>query len=390
MGSGGLRRVFMCAVLVVPASVLAAEGDANPLRGRWSVREGSGKPVYLFQDGDREADLFSYHMRDSNKDGIDEVRLSHERDAIVMQSQGYPNHPTASFPNSGNPNSILVQEFTFRLPLEPRLARQITRLPMGPIGVALNGVVFFNPFEQQGMNAVEGYSEVWLDSCCGHPQQTGVYHYHKYPTCVKSPFPDDGSRHSPVIGFAFDGFPIHGPYESEGVMAKDVEGTRSLDVCNGHSDAERGYHYHVTPGRFPYVIGGYRGVPEASNNRGLRHAGTGAIDDNAEGKSRMEGVIADVRPGSVPRGGRREVTIVLDPAAARRGPLPAGRPSWVQIGPYEAVSIDRQGDVVTATLDVPNDASLGMLLDCHIEFTPAGTGRPVLAFKKNDVTRVVE
>jgi len=390
MISGALRLGFIWAVLVLAGTVLAAEGDANALRGRWSVREGGGKPVYLFRDGDRQADLFSYHMRDSNKDGIDEVRLSHERDAVVMQSQGYPNHPTADFPNSGNPNSIRVQEFTFRLPLEPRLAPQITRLPMGPIGVALNGVVFFNPFEQGGMNAVDGYSEVWLDSCCGHPQQTGVYHYHKYPTCVKSPFPDDGSRHSPVIGFAFDGFPIHGPYESDGVMAKDLEGPRSLDVCNGHSDAERGYHYHVTPGRFPYVIGGYRGVPESSNNRGLRHAGTGAIVDNAEGKSRMEGVIADVRPGSMPRGGRREVTIVLDPAAARRGPLPAGKPSWVQIGPYEASAIDRNADVVTATFDIPNDASLGMLLDCHIEFMPEHAGRPVLAFKRNDVMRVVE
>jgi hypothetical protein len=97
-----------------------------------------------------------------------------------------------------------------------------------------------------------------------------------------------------VIGFAFDGFPIHGPYESDGVMAKDLEGDRALDVCNGHEDSERGYHYHVTPGRFPYVIGGYHGVPEPSNNRGLRWMGTGAIEDNAEGESRMEAVIAEV------------------------------------------------------------------------------------------------
>ena len=98
---------------------------------------------------------------------------------------------------------------------------------MGPIGMALNGVVFFNPFEAGGMNAIEGYSEVWLDSCCGHPQQHGVYHYHKYPSCVKSPFADDGQRHSPVLGFAFDGFPVHGPYEEAGVMARDLKG----DAC---------------------------------------------------------------------------------------------------------------------------------------------------------------
>ena len=219
--------VFAC-VAALPACPLWAEeppAGAVPIGGRWFVRQGDDKPTYFFRDGDRFIDLFSYHQRDSNKDGIDEVRPRHEPDYLVVESQGYPNHPTALFPNSGNPNSIRVQEFTFRLPLEPRRAAEITTLPMGPIGMALNGVVFFNPFEQGGMNAVDGYSEVWLDSCCGHPQQTGIYHYHKYPTCVKSPFPDDGHAHSPVIGFAFDGFPVHGPYESDGVMARDVEGS---------------------------------------------------------------------------------------------------------------------------------------------------------------------
>ena len=375
------------ATIAIAALLAPAVDAAEPVGGRWSLEPGHEKPRYLFRDGDNSVDLFSYHQSDSNKDGTDEVRLRHEPEFLVIESQGWPNHPTATFPNSGNPNTIRVQEFTFRLPLEPRKAAEITRLPMGPIGVALNGVVFFNPFEQGGMNAVAGYSEVWLDSCCGHPQQTGVYHYHKYPTCVKSPFPDDGTRHSPVIGFAFDGFPIHGPYESDGVMAKDLEGDRALDVCNGHEDAERGYHYHVTPGRFPYVIGGYRGVPEPSNNRALRWMGTGAIKDNAEGESLMEAVIAEVRPGILPRGGRREVTLVLDPAVARRGPIPDTKPSWVQFGPYEAVAIAREGNTITATIDVPADASLGMLLDCHLEFE---AGRRTRAVKKNDVLRIVE
>jgi len=215
-----------------------------PVGGHWFLKPGA-KPVYYFRDGERYLDLFSYHERDSNGDGIPNIALSHIETHLVMKSQGYPNHPTAIFPNSGNPNAIQVQDFEFRLPLRPRLAEQITRVPMGPIGVALNGVVFFNPFEQGGMNAVAGYSEVWLDSCCGHPQQTGVYHYHKYPSCVKSPFPDEGAEHSPVLGFAFDGFPVHGPYESRELMARDLTienagAVRPLDVCNGHVDEQRG------------------------------------------------------------------------------------------------------------------------------------------------------
>lgn len=412
------------AVLLAP--LFSAGGRAEdlpagvePIGGRWFLRthdEAGGRldpPRYLYRDlvGEETqlVDLFSYHQRDSNGDGIDEVRISHEPGSglhpagfLVIRSQGYPNHPTAIFPNSGNPNSIQVQDFTFRLPLEPRLADLTTRLPMGPVGTALNGVVFFNPFEQGGMNAVEGYSEVWLDACCGHPQQTGVYHYHKYPVCVKSPFKDDGERHSPIIGFAWDGYPIHGPYEADGVMAHESDKLTSsglaLDACNGHADPARGYHYHATPGRFPYILGGYRGVVEPSNNRGLRRAGDGAIENNAEGETIADPAIVAVRPGAVASGGKREVTIELDPregisprgAGRQPGPMPEGAPSWVQIGPYEATAIRREGNLVTITLEIPEDATLGVLLDCHLEFERAARGGRNRVYKRNDVLRVVE
>ena len=126
-------------------------------------------------------------------------------------------------------------------------------LPMGPIGVAVNGVVFFNPFDAGMMDATD-----MMDQCCGHPAPDNQYHYHKYPICVNSPWDDDGEGHSPVIGWAFDGFPIYGPYESRGMMAKDVAG--GLNDFNVEWDSDRGWHYHVTPGNFPYIIGGYWGV----------------------------------------------------------------------------------------------------------------------------------
>ena len=401
----GIAAALM--MLCASPTTQAAEPPTGlqPIGGRWFVKTGdakagvpkpgdakvgdaksNAKPVYFYKDGERFVDLFSYHVLDSNKDGIDNLRLSHDKQFLIVESQGYPNHPTAVFPNSKNPNAMRVQNFTFRFPLEPRLASQITRLPMGPIGMALNGVVFFNPFEQQGMNAVEGYSEVWLDSCCGHPQQTGVYHYHKYPSCVKSPFADDGHQHSPIIGWAFDGFPLHGPYESDGVMAKDIAGSQALDVCNGHEDALRGYHYHVTPGRFPYILGGYAGVVEASNNRGLGQGRTGPIENNAQPGTQQEPVIAAVRPGIAARGKKHSVLIELAPENARREGLPADKPTWVQLGPFEAKTISRTGNTVTAEIDIAADATVGVFLDCHLEF---GGKRP-LVIKKNDVFRVVE
>jgi hypothetical protein len=394
--SGYSRREFLTGSLVAvwggARFVQAAEQPANlrQIGGAWHVSEGP-QPIYCFHDDGRYVDLFSYHQKDSNGDGIPNLRMRHDERFLIVRSQGYPNHPTAVFPNSGNPNTIRVQDFEFRFPLVPQRAAEITRLPMGPIGMAINGVVFFNPFEQGGMNAVEGYSEVWLDSCCGHPEQRGVYHYHKYPSCVKSPFPDDGEQHSPVLGLAFDGFPIYGPYEGREQLARDLsttgDGPPALDVCNGHEDRVRGYHYHVTPGRFPYILGGYAGVPEPSNGRGLRRAGTGAIKNNAEGQTRLPAVIARVTPGTARRGAKHTVVLELDPSQVRRRPLPEGAPSWVQLGPWEATSITREGNRVSCQIEIPADASRGQLLDCHIEF---GTGANPTAFKKSDVLRVID
>jgi len=190
---------------------------------------------------------------------------------MIVHTRNLPNHPTALFPNRlTNPNSIQEGDHTYYIPVEPvrnlkAVAMDKTNsnkaLPMGTIGFAINGVCFFNPFDAGQMEAVS-----IMDRCCGHPSPTNQYHYHKYPVCVKSPFADDGEGHSPLIGFAFDGFPIYGPYVAKGVMAKDVK-ENPLDDFNMRNDDERGWHYHVTPGKYPYIIGGFAGAPDPRNLR---------------------------------------------------------------------------------------------------------------------------
>lgn len=203
----------------------------------------------------------------------DNVILTFTKTHLVVRSHNLPNHPTAVFPDvsrvlDGNPNVIREQDQTFYLPLEPRANVQHkamtgieNRYVMNPgaIGVAVNGVVFFDPYDADAVPAF------WrLDRCCGHPSPRSQYHYHKYPVCVKSPWRDDGTDHSPLIGFAFDGFPVYGPYEANGVMAKDLK-ENPLNEFNLHEDAARGPHYHVTPGKFPHIIGGYWGFVEPRN-----------------------------------------------------------------------------------------------------------------------------
>ncbi len=273
------------------------KGTLLPLGGRWyyEAKSGETQPPAIFDH--TNADRLLYHdakwqapfdgnmtswLRAGDKDrqGIiatadqfvaDNVTVEFDGETMIIHTKGLPNHPTGKFPQEGfgpqsNPNFIQEHDRTYFIPLNPKVnPRHIFTttdnsnhaLPMGPIGIAVNGVVFFNPFDAQSQDATN-----MMDRCCGHPAPDGTYHYHKYPVCVNSPWSDEGKEHSPLIGWAFDGFPIYGPFESAGVMAKDLTGSNALNDFNLHWDKERGWHYHVTPGKFPYIIGGYWGTED--------------------------------------------------------------------------------------------------------------------------------
>jgi hypothetical protein len=214
----------------------------------------------------------------------DNVTVRFDTTSMIIRTKGLPNHPTGKFPQPGfgpdsNPNFIQEHDRTYYIPLDPKvnpnhiattMDNSNHALPMGPIGVAVNGVVFFNPFDAQSTDATS-----MMDRCCGHPSPDNTYHYHKYPICLNSPWSDEGNAHSPLIGWAFDGFPIYGPYESAGVMAKDVTGASALNDFNMQWDSTRGWHYHVTPGKFPYIIGGFWGYEDSRDKSHGRGPGNG-------------------------------------------------------------------------------------------------------------------
>jgi hypothetical protein len=184
------------------------------------------------------------------------VKVEVTDELLIVKSDGIPDHDTGPFPNRNNPNTIQKQNYTFKIPRKPVRANTITKLPMGPIGVAINGVPFYNPYNAEGQDAAK--TEVF-DDCCGHPDPRGRYHYHIYPTCIYTPFKrDEAGKHSDLLGYAFDGYAIYGPNGENGKPPGD------LDECNGHEDKDRGYHYHVT-NKFPYILGGYRGVVAKAN-----------------------------------------------------------------------------------------------------------------------------
>jgi hypothetical protein len=172
-----------------------------------------------------------------------------------------PSHPTGIFPIAAtdpayaydkNPNGIKDQTLTYSLPLTPSYGSP--NCMGGQSGVMLTGVALFNGFDAGGRDA--GAWEI-QDSCDGHPQSGGEYHYHTLSSCITNI-----SVHT-VIGFALDGFPITGPQ----VSAHNILTTADLDECHGITSqigldgkTVTMYHYVMTQD-FPYSVSCFRAPP---------------------------------------------------------------------------------------------------------------------------------
>jgi YHYH protein len=190
---------------------------------------------------------------------------------ITIKTTGAPDHKSVYYPTTNplyeafsgttfggttfvkNPNSISTLNYTFKIPLNPAVAANHAATALGAIGVALNGVPFYNQYagpNQPLTNEIISFDQSW-----GHPAQAGRYHYHVEPlylTNVKA-------TKSSLLGFLLDGFPVYGPEENGAAVT-------GLDAYHGHttvtSDYPTGiYHYHIT-NTDPYINGsGYYGTP---------------------------------------------------------------------------------------------------------------------------------
>lgn len=182
---------------------------------------------------------------------------------VVIRTTDVPDHPSPYFgagtanyeaPTAGvqvNPNRIASQNIVFRIPATPRDATP-SDTPLGPIGVASNGVVLFNQYAAGRMPLT---NEIFsFDRFNGHPSPSNQYHYHVEPVWLTS-----ARGKATFIGMLLDGFPVYGTTDDGGTAPAD------LDSCNGHlgvkDDYPQGvYHYHVTSAP-PYIAGCFHGAP---------------------------------------------------------------------------------------------------------------------------------
>ena len=195
------------------------------------------------------------------------VQISSDGTTRTINSNGLPssNEPTGVFPiqttddaysYDRNPNSIAAQSASYSLPAKPQKAASPSCI-RGTVGVAKNGVAIFDGLDAAARDAVAHEVQ---DGCAGHPQAAGVYHYHSLPTCLNAG--KSKRKHSKLVGWILDGFPIFGYRGKHGELLTDAD----LDVCHGHTHRvkidgkkQRIYHYHATL-EYPYTLGCFRGA----------------------------------------------------------------------------------------------------------------------------------
>jgi hypothetical protein len=144
---------------------------------------------------------------------------------------------TTTYPD---PNTLSAQSLSLTVPFAPSSTSGAT-MSMGIVGVALNGVGIFSPVAAGSDNIFDEIGS--FDYCQGHPQNTGLYHYHSEPYAISS-------NDSKLIGVARDGYFIYGRNDSNGTLATGAGNGTWLTSYGGHvgvppTGGASIFHYHA-------------------------------------------------------------------------------------------------------------------------------------------------
>ena len=176
------------------------------------------------------------------------LKVQYSADWVYVSTNGIPSYITGPFMD-GNPSLASTQNAIFKISLKPvKNTGTPTNTTGGNIGIFMNGVALFDYRDgvswSNSLQALKGGplmgmgDNVWnrdavvgerlgFDCAKGHPAM-GNYHHHQNPSAfnldrkVISTVCDlyaadglyilDSTKHSPLLGYTYDGFPIYGAY----------------------------------------------------------------------------------------------------------------------------------------------------------------------------------
>ncbi len=232
-----MKKILVSLVLL--AVVARAQAQTNPAITSWLINT---------------TDLKGRHYVNGNSTPIQDNVLANVQTVqysatwSYVKATGIPAYITGPFLD-GNPSIAQAQTGYFKIPLNPvQNTGTPTSTTGGNIGVFINGVALFdyrdgvswsNASQSLRGGPLGGMGDnVWtrdavvaerqgFDCAKGHPAM-GNYHHHQNPSAFNLDldvisnvcdlyladglYTIDSAKHAPLIGFAYDGFPMYGAY----------------------------------------------------------------------------------------------------------------------------------------------------------------------------------
>ena len=246
------------------------------------------EPVICCADNGEFPDLSGYVGAGTGYDAPKMI-VTCSSDTLTVKSNGIISYPYVQ----KTPAGLKSQNFTWTVSTKPKVASQKTSIEtkMSAVAFTVTGLPIYGPMEGP-TPAVEAYGDPvynnLLDTCGGHTGYNADYHYHKILAIAAC------SLEETIVGYALDGFPIYSNpqykyksgYEKTGNPKSYswdaytyTGGTDTLDECNGQTQSDGSYRYHVTES-FPYVIGCYAGT--AKKQSGVAAQSMPAMDTSSK------------------------------------------------------------------------------------------------------------
>lgn len=231
-----MKKAILSASIIIAGFSLSAQ--TNPVILNWLQNDSIKGSHYVSGN--------STVIHDNDLANVQKVEYSST--SVYIHTNGIPAYPTGPFLD-GNRSLATDQNAIFKFPLSPtKKSGTQTNTNAGNIGVFINGVALFDyrdgvsysnraGMDQGGPGGGRG-DGVWnrdavpaemdgFDCSKGHPAM-GNYHHHQNPSAFnldhtvissicnlydgEGLYAMDSTKHSPLIGFAYDGFPIYGAY----------------------------------------------------------------------------------------------------------------------------------------------------------------------------------
>ncbi|MBO58471.1 MAG: hypothetical protein CMA77_05700 [Euryarchaeota archaeon] len=201
-----------------------------------------------------------------------ELSVSTQNGEMVVDSNGIPNHDFLSTMGCCTDEVNLEWHITLNPVNDTQGGHDSTNCPgaqgqwecapnRGPVAVAVNGVPMYGPEEGPGGDAValhfdyfeEDRQPIFMGWCTSHSAGNN-FHYH-YDAQCQYWAPSSGEdmsdyqitklqsqQHSPIIGWAFDGYPIYGMYgyDNDGQTIRAI--TSSYAIERTQDGGDQGYN----------------------------------------------------------------------------------------------------------------------------------------------------